>query len=127
MQAKCSTLAHEPVEQECRFLCQLVVLDEKLLKLVDDQQDARTRRAGCMAVGVQVVDAELSESLAARFQFAIESLQHAQTKFAFAFDRHDASMRQVMDGVRLEVDQVKLDLLRAVKECEIRDERMQER
>ena len=34
-------LAHQAVEQQRRLLGELVVLDEELLELVDDEQDAR--------------------------------------------------------------------------------------
>ena len=41
MDAEGPPLPHQAIQQQGRFLSDLVVLDEKLLELVDDQQDAR--------------------------------------------------------------------------------------
>ena len=43
VQAEGPALAHQPVQQQGRLLRQPVVLDEELLELVHDQQDARHR------------------------------------------------------------------------------------
>ena len=111
-----------------------VVLDEELLELVDDQQRARHRlgAAGLLVAG-DVLHAELAEHVAAPLQFLVHALQHAQRKLAIALDRHDARVRQPLRGVALEldafleVDEVELDLLRAAREREVRDDDVEER
>ena len=58
MQPERTALADEPVEQQRRFLRELVVLDEELLELVDDEQDARAgrlRRASTSSVSASSV------------------------------------------------------------------------
>ena len=101
-------------------LRQLVVLAEELLELVDDQQRPRHRQLRpALAVGGQVLHARLAEQLAAAGQLRVEPLQHAQAELAVAFDRDRPGVGQVVRRVRLEldalleVDQVKLDLVRA--------------
>ena len=44
--AEGTTLPHQAIQQQRDFLRDLVVLDEELLKLVDDQQDARHGHLG---------------------------------------------------------------------------------
>ena len=55
-------LPDQAVEPERGLLRQLVLLDEELLELVDDQQDAgQGRRAGGVAIAVDVLHAGLAE------------------------------------------------------------------
>ena len=112
----------------------LVVLDEEFLELVDHQQRARHRlRAARALVAGDVLHAELAEQIAAALQFVIHALQHAQAEFAVALDGHDARVRQALGGVALEldafleVDEVKLDLLRAAPQREVGDDDVEQR
>src|SRR5438094_764981 len=110
-------LANDPIEQEGRRLGNLVIFDKEFLKLVDDQQrpGEGLGPAGSFVAG-DVLGSEFAEQIAATLEFLIEPLKHAQAEFAVALDGHDASVRQTMGGVALEldallkVDQVELDL-----------------
>ena len=83
------------------------------------QQRARHRlgAAGALVAG-DVLHAELAEHVAAPLQLFIHALEHAERKLAVALDGDDARMRQPLRGVALElhafleIDEVKLDLLR---------------
>ena len=70
------------------LLRDLVVLDEELLELVDDEQDAGQGVAALvgLAVAVEVLDAEVAERVAAVLQLDVEPLQHAQAELALALD-----------------------------------------
>ena len=89
-------LPHQAVEQQRRLLGDLVVLDEELLELVDDQQDARQRlrRLLGLRIAVQVLHARLAEAFAADLQLGVQPLQHAQAELALALDGDDAGVRQ---------------------------------
>src|SRR5262249_8525875 len=113
-------------------------LDKKLLKFIDDEQDSRARRATiCRARRLpksgQILDAGGAKHIAATLQFCVQSLQYAQAKFAFALDGDDTCVRQHVRHVRfefdafLEIDQKKLDLLGTVMQCEICDQRVEQR
>ena len=77
--------------------------------------------------------AGVAELLAAFAQDAVEPLQHAEAELAFALDRDDAGVRQAVGRVPLEldafleVDEVQFGLVRAVREREVGDERVQQR
>ena len=72
------------------------------------------------AIAGEVLHADLAEDVAADLQLGVEPLQHAQAELALALDRDDPGVRQLVRGVGLEldalleVDQVELDLVRAV-------------
>ena len=90
-----AALPHQPVHQQGGFLGQLVVLDEKLLELVDDQEHARQRLIGMrVAEGLDILDAAFAEQVASLPQFDVQTLQHTHAEFAFALDRHDPCVRQ---------------------------------
>ena len=75
MRPKASTSANQAVQQEGRFLRQPIIFDEELLKLVDDQQDARTATVGmAVAVAGQIVDAGRAKQIAALPQFRVQTL-----------------------------------------------------
>ena len=79
-------------------------------------------------VSGEILHAGFAEQIAAPFQFLIDALQHAQAEFAIALDRDDARVRQVFLRVAFEldalfeVDEIKLDLLRAAPQREIGDD-----
>ena len=131
--AERATLADEAVEDERRVLRELVILDEHLLKLVDEQEDARHRIGvpGPPEAG-HVLHRELAEQVAAPLQFRVELLEHREPELAFTLDRDDARMRQPVVVVELEldalleVDEIELDLVRAVLQREARDHRVHE-
>ena len=132
--AERAALADEAVEQQRRVLGELVVGDEQLLELVDDQQRARQRRVGHGAAEAgDVLHAVLAEQLAAAAQLLVEPLEHADAELALAFDGDHAGVRQLAGGVGLEldalleVDEVELDLIGAVVQRGIGDERVQQR
>ena len=116
-------LPHQPVEKQRRVLRDLVVLDEQLVKLVDDQQNPRQLSPSRSTAGTPP---DLARRLrgtdrradAARHRAAAK---HGEPKLALAFDRHDARVRQLVRGIGLElhalleVDQVQLDLVGAVE------------
>ena len=87
-----------------RFLGELVVLDEELLELVHDQQDARavltaSRRLSRPAIPRYARQDPFARrrrgtSRRARCRIAVEPLQHAQAELALALDGHDAGVRQ---------------------------------
>ena len=118
--AEGTTLANQPVQQQRDLLRDLVVLDEELLELVDDQQDARHGHVGLgLAIAGQVLAAQLPVDLAAFLQLDVQPLEHAQAELAFALDRDDPGVGQLHRGVHLEldafleVDQVQLELVGA--------------
>ena len=69
-------LADQAVEPERGLLGELVLLDEELLELVDDQQDAgQGGRAGGVAVAVDVLHAGVAEPVGAHAQLGVEPLR----------------------------------------------------
>ncbi len=121
--AERAALAHDAVEEKRRSLGDGIVLDEKLLELVDDQQRAREFLGAARAlVAGHVLDAQLAEEIAAPAQFLVHALEHAQGEFAVALDGDDARVRQPLLGVAfefdalLEVDEVELDLAAGLHE-----------
>ena len=132
--AERATLPDQAVEPQGRLLGELVLLDEELLKLVDDQQDSgQGRRAGDVAVAVQVLHARVAEPVGPQAQLGVEPLEHADPELALALDRDDARVRQLVRRVDLEldplleVDQVEVDLVGAVVEGEVGDQRVHQR
>ena len=122
-------LADQAVEQEGGLLGELVFLDEELLELVDDEEDAgQGGRAGGVAVAVQVLHAGVAEPVGPQAHLDVEPLEHADAELALALDRHDAGVGQLVGGVDLEldalleVDQVEVDLVGAVVEGEVGDQ-----
>ena len=131
--AEGTTLPHQAVEQQRDLLRDLVVLDEELLELVDDQQDARHRHFGPgLAIAGQVLAAELAVDLAAFLELDIQPLEHAQAELALALDGDDPGVGQVHRGVDLEldafleVDQVELELVGAVPQGAVGDQGVQQ-
>ena len=121
-------LPHESVEQQGALLRHAVVLDEELLKLVDDEQDSRAGRVlgrhpdlfrfrllGHLrlvlgpALAVQIfaildqrVNAGVAEQVTAFLQDAVEPLQYAQSELPLALDGDGLGVRQSVHGVRLD-------------------------
>ena len=98
MHAERPALPHQPVQQQGGVLGDLVVLDEQLLKLIDDQQ----RCAATVASGsasrnpARSCTPRLAEHIAAALQLGVEPLQHAQAELALALDGDHAGVRQLM-------------------------------
>src|SRR5262245_6700778 len=99
----------------------LVVAGEKLLKLVDDEQ--HTRQFGTwrgVAITLNVLYSRLPEEISSALQLLIEAIQDAHAEFALALNRDHAGVRQPMCSIGLElhtlleVDQIKLQLLRRI-------------
>ena len=129
MDAEGPALADQAVEQQRGLLRELVLLDEELLELVDDEQDARHGgRAGGVAIAVQVLHAGVAEPVGPQPHLDVEPLEHADAELALALDGHDAGVGQLVRGVDLEldplleVDQVEVDLVGAVVEGEVGDQ-----
>src|SRR4030095_2276536 len=134
MKAEGAALPDDPIEEHRCVLRDLVVFDEKFLKLVDDQQRARDRfRASGLAIAGDVLHAALPEHITAALQFLVDTLQHAQSKLAITLDRDNTRVRQMFGGVTLEfdalleVDEVELDLLGTARQREIGDDDVKER
>ena len=132
--AEGTALPHQAVEQQRDFLRDLVVFDEELLELVDDEQDPRHRYLGPgLAIAVQVLTAELAVDLAALLELDVQPLEHAQAELALALDGDHPRMRQLHRRVDLEfdafleVDQVELELVGAVAQRSVGDQRVQHR
>ena len=128
-------LADEAVEQQRRFLRELVVLDEELLELVDDQQDARQSARPAARRGSRRGLARRRRGTGRRARFSSPSsrcstLRPNSRSLSMATTRAcGSSVRRVrleLDAL-LEVDQVQLDLVRAVVQREVRDQRVQQR
>ena len=119
--AEGATLPDEPVEQQGGFLGDLVVVDEELLELVDDQQDARhradRRRWIVPRYPARSWTPAGAEDLAALLHLHIEPLEDAQAELPLALDGDHPGVREVVARVGLEldalleVDQVELDLV----------------
>ena len=126
-----ASLANQTVEQQGGVLGDAVVFHKKLLELVDHQQNPRHGivRAG-FSVGGQVLHALLAEDVAATFQLGVESLQHALPELPFALDGDDPRVRQFVFRIGLElhalfeVDQIQFDLVGAVPEGHVGDDRV---
>jgi len=130
---ECPALAHQPVQEQGGGLGDAVVFDEQLLELVDDQQDARHPGPRlCRAEGLDVLHAPLAEQVAALAELQVEALQHAEAEFPLALDGDDAGVGKLRLGIGLEldplleVDQVELDLVRAVAEGHVGDQDVQQ-
>ncbi len=133
MDAEGASLADEAIEQQRGFLSDLVVFDEELLKLVHDQHDARQRRrAGRVAVAVEVLHARVAEPIGAGPHLVVELLKHAHAELAFALDRDHARMRQFLCGIDLEfhtlleVNQIQIDLIGAIIQREVGNQGVQQ-
>ena len=131
MDAERPALPDQAVETRGRLLRQLVLLDEELLELVHDEQDAgKGRRTGYVAKAVDVLHAGLAEPVGTHAQLGVQPLQDAEAELALALDRHDARVRQLVRRVDLEldalleVDQVEIDLVGTVVQGEVGDERV---
>ena len=80
----------------------------------------------------QVLHVELTEAVAAAFQFLIQPVQHTEGKLAVTLNRDHPGVRQFFVGVAfefhalLEVDQIELDLIRAAGQRQIGDDHMEE-
>src|SRR5206468_8834579 len=127
--AERASLPDEAVEQEGGMLRNTVVLDEELLKFVNDQERARKRFGAPDAFEArQILNAAPTEKIAAPSQFFIHALKHAQPKFPVAFDGDDPRVRQPAGGVTLkfdallEVHKVELDLVRTAPQGEVGDQ-----
>ena len=131
MNAEGSPLPHQAIEQERGFLRQFVFLDEELLKLINDQENSgQGRSAGDIAIAVDVLHARIAELVGAEAKLGIKALKDADSELTLALDRDDARVRQFVGRVDLEfdplleVDQVEVDLIGAVIQCQIRDQRV---
>jgi hypothetical protein len=128
-----SALSDETIQEQRGFLCELVVLDEEFLELVDEEEDSRHGLVGPSAAEAgEVLNARVAEAVAAGLELLVEALEYAQAEFAFALDGDDAGVRQVVHGIRLEfdafleVDEIQFDLVGAVPESDVRDQGMKE-
>ncbi len=130
--AEGAALAHQPVEQHAGVVREPVVLREKDLELIDDQQRARQHRLCYLAVSGQILHAGGAEQLAAARQFRVDALQHADAELAIALDRDRAGVRQRLRDIHLEfdalleVDEVELDFVRAVPQGQVRNDDVQQ-
>ena len=104
------------------------------MELVDHQHHARQRFVwSSVAIARQILNSHAAIQVAALLEQLIEPLQHANAELAVALDRDDPRVWQPLRGIRLElnpfleVDQIKLDLVRRVVERGVRDECMQQR
>ena len=129
MDAEGPALPDQAVEPQRSLLRQLVLLDEELLELVHDQQDARERgRSGRVPIAVDVLHSGIAEAVGTEAELGIETLQDAEPELALALDRHHARMRQLVGRVDLEldalleVDQIQVDLVRAVVQGDVGDQ-----
>ena len=129
-----TALTDEAIEDQRRILGELVVLDKKLLELVDDEEDARHRLGTASAAEAgEILDGQIPEQVAAPLQLAVELLEHREAELTLALDGDDARVRQLVVVVDLEldplleVDEIKLNFIRAVGEREIRDQRVHHR
>ena len=127
--AERSSLPDQAVEPQGGLLGELVLLDEELLEFVDDQQDAgQRRRAGGVAIAVDVLHAGIAEPVGTQAKLGVQPLEHADAELALALDRDDARVGQFVGGVDLEldalleVDQVEVDLVGAVVQGEVGDQ-----
>ena len=133
--AERTALPDQAVEQQRDFLGDLVVLDEELLELVDDEQDARQRhfRAGPRDSRSGPDTPSCAEEVAAVLELDVQPLEHAQAELALALDGDDPRVRQLERGVDLEldalleVDQVQLELVGAVAQRGVGDQGVQQR
>ena len=122
MDAEGPALADQAVEQQRGLLGELVVLDEELLELVDDQQDAgQGRRAGRVAVAVEVLHAGVAEpvgpracsSASSRWSTLRPNSRSLSIATTLACGSSCVGVDLELDPL-LEVDQVELDLVGAV-------------
>src|SRR5262249_42050969 len=124
---------HNPVQQDCRGLGDTVFLRKELLEFVDHQQQPGNN---CIRFGAaesrQVLNTGGSEKVSAPAQFVVDALQHAQAELTIAFDRDDPSVGQTLGSVAfkldafLEIDEVKLHLLRAVVESGVGNQHVEQ-
>ena len=99
--AEGSALAHQAVQQQRDFLRDLVVLDEELLKLVDDEQDARHGHVGAgIAKALEVLHADFPVQVAAALELEVQPLEHAEPEFTLALDGDDLGVRQLEEPRR---------------------------
>ena len=134
MNAKRSTLADQPVEHQRRVLTDSVVLGKELLKFVNEQKQSRHHDIGVfVSEAGNVLHALLTEQITAFLQDPVEPLQHTEPEFAVTFNRDHSSVGQGVGRVSfkldalLEVDEIKLNFVRAVVQREIGDEDVHER
>ena len=86
--------------------------------------------SGYVAVAVYVLHAGVAKPVGAQAQLGVEPLEHADAELALALDRDDARVRQLARRVDLEldplleVDQVEIDLVGAVVEGQVGDQRV---
>ncbi len=112
---------------------QLVVFGEKFLEFVDDQQRPRHLLARGLAIHLKVLRLEGAEKLGTAGHLLVDALQHAQAEFAVAFDGDRPRMRKMVHRVGLEfnalleVDEIKLNLIRRIPHRQIADQRVQQR
>ena len=134
MHAESTPLPHQAVEHQRGILSELVVFNEDLLKLVDNQQDARHRLGVARSpIPSQVLYSEIAKEIATPLQLAVELLQHREAKLAFAFDRDHTGMWKLVVVVNLKlhallkVDEIELHFVGAVGQREVGNQRMHHR
>ena len=134
MNAEGTALAHEPIQQQRSGLRHAIVLGEKFLELVDDQQRARQRFLAAGALEARhVLHAEFAEEIATPAQFFIHAFEHAQAELAITLDRHHARVGKALRAVALELDaflevhEIELHLVGRVPEREVRDHHVEQR
>ena len=126
-------LSHQPVEQHRGVLGQLVLLGEKHLKLVYDQQRARQGVPAGAAIRADVLNPALPEQLTAALHLRVDSLKNTQSEFAIALDRHRPGVRQFMRRIALELDallevhEIEFHLVGTIPQRQVRDDHVQQR
>src|SRR5262249_24540285 len=103
MNPESPSLPHQAIQQKGRLFAELVVVDEELLELVDDEQNAR-QLSVMFTVAGDILRADVAKAIAADAHFGIQSLHHAEAELPLALDGHDPRVRQLMRDVRLELD-----------------------
>ena len=134
MDTERTTLTDQAVHQQGGFGRDAVFRSKELLKLINQQQQARhflVRKL--FAERRNILHASHAEQFTAFLQDFVQPFQNAESKLPIAFNRHDSSMRQFVGGVGsklhtfLEVDQIKLNFIRTIMQGEIRNQNVQQR
>ena len=132
--AERTTLTNQAVHQQRGLGRDAVFRSKELLKLVNQQQQARhflVRKL--FAERRNILHASHAEQFTAFLQNFVQPFQNAESELAIAFNRHDSSMRQFVGGVGsklhtlLKVDQIKLNFIRTIMQGEIRNQNVQQR
>ena len=133
MDAKCTTLPHQPVKEQVRFLSNTIIIDEELLKFVDNQQNSRHQVSAFFSETGNVLDPQVAEQFTSAFKFNINTLKNADAELPVTFNCNNPCVWQFVCCVRfefnafLEVDKIEFDFIGAVPQCKICDQHMKQR